>query len=272
MEPRSASHGERVLLLTEKGNRYLVTLKRGERFHSEDGVISHDDLAGKPYGSVVTSSTGTKVALLYPQVYDLLASLPRRTQIVYPKDLGLIAFLLDAKPGSLIVEGGTGSGVLALYLATRVHPGGKVISYDLNDEFFPAVRKAAERLGVQEAVELRRGDLRDADVEGADGFVADVPEPWEVVPAARRCLRGGGVFVSIVPSVNQLERSVLAMRRNGIIDLFVGELMIRPWRVREGATRPVHVTRGHTVFVISGRKVEEADVSSWNLKLPFGFR
>ena len=151
MEPRSASHGERVLLLTEKGNRYLVTLRRGERFHSEDGVISHNDLAGKPYGSVVTSSTGTKVALLYPQVYDLLASLPRKTQIVYPKDLGLIAFLLDAKPGSLIVEGGTGSGVLALYLATRVHPGGKVISYDLNDEFFPAVRKAAERLGVQEA-------------------------------------------------------------------------------------------------------------------------
>jgi hypothetical protein len=35
----------------------------------------------KPYGSVVTSSTGTKVALLYPQVYDLLASLPRKTQI-----------------------------------------------------------------------------------------------------------------------------------------------------------------------------------------------
>jgi tRNA (adenine57-N1/adenine58-N1)-methyltransferase len=81
LEHRSASHGERVLLLTEKGNRYLVTLKRGERFHSEDGVISHDDLAGKPYGSVVTSSTGTKVALLYPQVYDLLASLPRKTQI-----------------------------------------------------------------------------------------------------------------------------------------------------------------------------------------------
>ena len=114
MEHRSALHGERVLLLTEKGNRYLVTLKRGERFHSEDGVISHDDLAGKPYGSVVTSSAGTKVALLYPQVYDLLVSLPRRTQIVYPKDLGLIAFLLDAKPGSLIVEGGTGSGVLEI--------------------------------------------------------------------------------------------------------------------------------------------------------------
>jgi carbon starvation protein len=35
----------------------------------------------KPYGSIVTSSTGTKVALLYPQVYDLLASLPRKTQI-----------------------------------------------------------------------------------------------------------------------------------------------------------------------------------------------
>lgn len=64
MEPRSASHGERVLLLTERGNRYLITLRRGERFHTEDGVISHDDLAGKPYGSVVTSSTGTKVAVL----------------------------------------------------------------------------------------------------------------------------------------------------------------------------------------------------------------
>lgn len=272
MEPRSPTHGDRVLLLTERGNRYLITLKRGERFHSEDGVLSHDEVVGRPYGSVVETSTGTKVAILYPHVYDLLASMPRRTQIVYPKDLGLIAFLLDARPGSVIVEGGTGSGVLALYLATRVHPGGRVISYDLSDEYFPAVRKMAERLGVQEAVELRRGDLRDADVEGSDGFVADVPEPWEVMPAARRCLRGGGVLVAIVPSVNQLERSVVSMRRNGIIDLFVGELMIRPWRVREGATRPVHLTRGHTVFVISGRKLDEQDVSGWNLKLPFGFR
>ncbi|MCS7127469.1 MAG: hypothetical protein NZ953_03665 [Thaumarchaeota archaeon] len=266
------NYGDRVLLLTERGNRYLVTLKRGERLHSEDGVLSHDSLVGLEHGDVVESTTGVRAAVLYPTVYELLASMPRRTQIVYPKDLGMIAFLADARPGSKIVEGGTGSGVLALYLATRVCPGGLVVSYDLSDERFPVIERMAERLGVKEALVLKRGDLGEPEEREVDAFVVDVPEPWSVIGGAVKALRGGGTFVAIVPSVNQLERTVSAMRASGIVDYFVGELMIRPWRVRVGATRPVHVTRGHTVFIASGRRVNAADVSSWNLKLPMGFR
>ncbi|MCS7095118.1 MAG: hypothetical protein NZ988_04855 [Thaumarchaeota archaeon] len=272
MERKALGYGEKVLLLTERGNRYLLTLKRGEKLHAEDGVLQHDSLIGKVPGEVVETSKGVKVALLYPSVYELLAAMPRRTQIVYPKDLGLIAFLLDARPGCAIVEGGTGSGVLALYLATRISPGGLLVSYDLNDERFPIIERMAERLGVKDVLKLKKGSLAEVEEREVDAFVADVPDPWNVIGGAVASLRGGGTFAAIVPSVNQLERTVSAMRASGIIDLFVGELLIRPWRVREGATRPVHITRSHTVFIASGRKVNVRDVSDWNLKLPVGFR
>ncbi|MCS7118085.1 MAG: protein methyltransferase [Thaumarchaeota archaeon] len=265
-------YGDRVLLLTELGNRYMVTLKRGEKLHAEDGVLSHDALVGKEHGDVIETSKGVKVAVLFPSAYELLASMPRRTQIVYPKDLGLIAFLADARPGCKIVEGGTGSGVLALYLATRVTPGGLLVSYDLSDERFPVIERIAERMGVKEVLRLKKGSLAGVEERGVDAFIADVPDPWTVIGGAVTSLKGGGAFVAIVPSVNQLERTVAAMRGSGIIDQFVGEVMIRPWRVKVGATRPVHVMRGHTVFIASGRKVNLQDVSNWNLKLPLGFR
>ncbi|MEM3014743.1 MAG: hypothetical protein QXS08_01935, partial [Nitrososphaerota archaeon] len=122
-------------------------------------------------------------------------------------------------------------------------------------------------------LELKRGDIYSGVEErNVDAFIADVPRPWDAVDQAKKSLRGGGMFVSIVPTVEQLVKICEKLRERGFLEYFSGELLIRPWRVRQGMTRPHHISRAHTVFIVAARKTEFENLSDWTLKLPDGLR
>lgn len=266
-------HGDRVLIVTETGHRYFLTLRKGQLFHTADGYFETDKIASLTEGGEVRSNIGRRGVVFRPLLLEHLLSLPRRTQIIYPKDFGFILVLSGVRPGSRVVEGGTGSGVLALLLAAYVAPNGKIYSYDIDGENFPAISKMAERLGLSEVLELKKGDIYSGvEEKDLDAFIADVPQPWDAVDQAKKSLRGGGMFVSIVPTVEQLVKTCEKLRERGFLEYFSGELMIRPWRVRQGMTRPHHISRAHTVFVVAARKTESESLSDWTLKLPDGLR
>ncbi len=272
MEER-IKHGDRVLIVTETGHRYFLTVRKGQVFHSSDGYFEADKIVTLMEGNEIRSNTGRRGVVFRPLFLENLLSLPRRTQVIYPKDLGFILVLSDVRPGSKVVEGGTGSGVLALMLASYVAPSGKIYSYDLEGENFPAIAKMAERLGLSGVLELKRGYIYSGVEErNVDAFIADVPRPWDAVDQAKKSLRGGGMFVSIVPTVEQLVKICEKLRERGFLEYFSGELLIRPWRVRQGMTRPHHISRAHTVFIVAARKTEFENLSDWTLKLPDGLR
>ncbi|MEM0482454.1 MAG: hypothetical protein QXM16_06190 [Nitrososphaerota archaeon] len=266
-------HGDRVLIVTETGHRYFLTLRKGQLFHTADGYFETDKIASLAEGGEVRSNIGRRGVVFRPLLLEHLLSLPRRTQIIYPKDFGFILVLSGVRPGSRVVEGGTGSGVLALLLAAYVAPNGKIYSYDIDGENFPAIMKMAERLGLSDILELKKGDIYSGVEEvDVDAFIADVPQPWDAVDQAKKSIRGGGMFVSIVPTVEQLVKTSERLRERGFLEYFSGELMIRPWRVRQGMTRPHHISRAHTVFIVAARKTEFESLSDWTLKLPDGLR
>lgn len=266
-------YGDRVLIITETGHRYFLTLMKGHVFHSSDGYFEADKIVGLEEGGEVRSSTGRHGVIFRPSLLENLLALPRRTQVTYPKDLGLILVLSNVRPGSRVVEGGTGSGVLALLLASYAAPTGKIYSYDIDGENFPAISRMAERLGLGEVLVLKRGDLYNSVEEtDVDAFIADVPQPWDAVDQAKKALRGGGMFISIVPTVEQLVKTCEKLRSRGFLEYFSGELLIRPWRVKEGMTRPHHIARAHTVFITAARKTLAEGLSDWTLKLPDGLR
>ena len=64
----------------------------GGELQTHRGVLKHDDLIGKPWGSQVFSHQGSPFFLLQPSLADILTELPRNTQIMYPKDIGFILF------------------------------------------------------------------------------------------------------------------------------------------------------------------------------------
>ncbi len=262
-----------MILVTETGNRFSFLVRKNQVFHSTDGYFKADDIAGLEEGAEITSNTGRRGVILRPSLFEQLMSLPRRTQVTYPKDLGFILVLADIRPGSRVVEGGVGSGILAFFLSTHVYPNGRVYSYDIKDEMFATLAKQAERMGLGEVLALKKGDLsREVEETEVDAFIVDLPEPWTTVQQAKKALRGGGMFVSIVPTVEQLTKTCEALRASGFLEYFSGELMIRPWRVREGMTRPHHITRAHTVFIVAARNTLLPSLPGWVLRLPDGLR
>lgn len=265
--------GDRVLVVTESGHRYFFAVRKGHLFHSSDGYFEADKIATLDEGGEIRSNIGRRAVVFKPLLFETLLSLPRRTQITYPKDLGFILILSGVRPGSRVVEGGTGSGVLALLLAAYASPSGKIYSYDLTDDNFPAISRLAERMGLSDALILKKGDICSSVEETCvDAFIADVPQPWDTVDQAKKSLRGGGMFVSIVPTIDQLTKTCVRLRECGFLEYFSGELLIRPWRVKEGMTRPHHVSRAHTVFIVAARKTSAEKISDWTLRLPDGLR
>jgi tRNA (adenine57-N1/adenine58-N1)-methyltransferase len=251
--------GERVQLSDPKGRLHTVTLEAGRQFHTHRGAIAHDDLIGRPDGSVVSSTSGTAYLALRPLLTDFVLSMPRGAAVIYPKDAAQIISAGDVYPGATVVEAGAGSGALTCSLLRAVGPTGRVISYEVRDDHADvAARNVATFFGEAPPTwELRRGDLADhpAD-EPADRVILDMLSPWEVLPAVSKALRPGGVLVGYVATTTQLSRLVEALRDiGGYTEPAAWETMVRGWHVVGLAVRPEHRMIGHTAFLVLARRL-----------------
>ena len=85
-----ACDGDLAQLVGLTHKHFIFSLKAGGDLQTHRGVLKHDDLIGKPWGSQVFSHMGAPFFLLQPSLADILNDLPRTTQILYPKDIGYI--------------------------------------------------------------------------------------------------------------------------------------------------------------------------------------
>jgi len=74
------------------------------------------------------------LALLRPSPEFITQSLTHRTQIVYHADISLLRALLDARPGRIICEAGTGSGSVSASLSRALRPNGKLYTFEFHEE------------------------------------------------------------------------------------------------------------------------------------------
>lgn len=87
-------YGDLVILATPRGKRHIYRLDPHQDLHTQDGVMRASDLAQAPFGTEVRTALGVPFRLEQPQLYDLVMGIKRQTQIMYPKDMGLICFKL----------------------------------------------------------------------------------------------------------------------------------------------------------------------------------
>ena len=73
------------------------------------GALKVEELVGKRYGTRVGLSRGYGY-VLHPTPELWTKCLPHRTQILYATDISLVTMQLELRPGSVVVESGTGSG------------------------------------------------------------------------------------------------------------------------------------------------------------------
>jgi tRNA (adenine57-N1/adenine58-N1)-methyltransferase len=247
--------GAPLILLDTGGGRHLVRAGRGVQRMRGLGVLDTARLVGLAWGSRVEQA-GRQFTVLPPSTLDLMLALRRKAQVVLPKDAARILLECDVRAGSLVVEAGIGSASLTTALARAVQPTGRVVCYELREDFAAWGRENLEAAGLGSSVEVKVADVRAGIAErGADAVVLDIPDPWNAVPAAWDALRVGGHVASYSPLVSQVEQSVRALEKQGFGDARTLELLERAWVVGERGARPSFDMLGHTGFLTFARRV-----------------
>ena len=258
------SEGEVIVLVDKVGRRHRVRLRPGEKHSIHSGFVQHDDLIGRPEGTVVTTQMGARLLAVRPTFAEQVTGRRRQTQPIYPKDLGAILVAADLYPGARVLEAGTGTGALTMAAVRAVGERGSVVSYEVREEFLEAATRAVvDTLGsVPGNLTLKLGDVY-AGIEerDLDRVLLDVAEPWQAVPHVKAALRPGGIVFAHCPNVSQVQRffdCLREVRGFGMLEAF--ELLQRGWTVRGRSMRPSHRMVAHTGFLCFARRLAEDEL------------
>ncbi|MGH2685702.1 MAG: tRNA (adenine-N1)-methyltransferase [Actinomycetota bacterium] len=251
--------GERVLLLDERGRRFMVRMEPGATFHFHGGALPHDLVIGSEEGTTVHTTTGAGLRCFRPTLADFILKMERGAQVIYPKDLGPILVYADVFPGARVLEAGTGSGAMTLALCRAGGPEGAVVSYVRREEFLEVARRNAEEFfgKVPAWLDLRLGDVREvtASDERFHRAVLDMPEPGVVLAETAAVLLPGGLLCGYLPTTGQVQELVAALEEHGFGEIDTFEVMQRSWHVAPRSVRPDHRMVAHTGFITIARKI-----------------
>lgn len=282
--------GDKVQLTGPKGRLNTITLVKGAAFGTHRGDLRHDDIIGKPDGSIVANQYGVEYLALKPLLNDFVLSMPRGAAIVYPKDAAQILVAGDIFPGAVVVEAGVGSGALSMYLLRAIGDSGQLHSFERREEFAEIAQgNVRSQLGVKpKNWKVHLGDLqvelpKKLKAQSVDRVVLDMLAPWECIDSCADALAPGGLIVVYVATVTQLSRVAEDIRASGLFtEPEAFESLVRPWHLQGLAVRPEHRMISHTGFLLTARRLapgtvlpnfknkmksteySEADIRAWN--------
>jgi tRNA (adenine57-N1/adenine58-N1)-methyltransferase len=170
----------------------------------------------------ITASSGF-IHILPPTPENWTTSLPHRTQVVYTPDYSYVLHRLRARPGSVLIEAGSGSGSFTHAAARAVFNGypenangtnptceepiqpeerrtrrGQVYSYEFHLERFEKVKAEMKEHGLDSIVQTTHRDVYNqgfslsVNSAGSRTFPAatavflDLPAPWQALPHLTR--------------------------------------------------------------------------------------
>ncbi|MDR2604988.1 MAG: tRNA (adenine-N1)-methyltransferase [Desulfovibrio sp.] len=251
--------GELFILVPPGGRRSLRRLVPGQDIHGNDGVIPAALLAETPFGTEVATLKGVPCRVLKPSLYDLTRGIKRRTQILYPKDIGYICMRLGVGNGSRVIEAGSGSGSMTLALSWFSGESGQVYSYEARREFLELCRRNLEWAGVGGNVSQYERDIAEGfDQTDADALFLDLREPWLYLDQSLAAVKGGGLFAFLLPTAEQVSMLLKGMETRDFDDVEVEEVLVRPWKAVADRLRPADRMTAHTGFLIFARRQERS--------------
>lgn len=227
--------GDTVVIYLDYNNLYVIVIERGKTLNMKYGALRHEYLIGKRYGTQISATAGYIFALR-PNPYLWTKTLNRSTQILYTPDIAIILLLLDAKPGSVICESGTGSGSLSHGIATAIAPHGHLYTHDIEEARLRIVESDLKEHGLGICTTAIQQDVCEDGffVENAcDGVFLDLPAPWLAIPHAVRAIsrERGGRIVSFSPCIEQVQKFCEVVELYGFIQVETIEIVPRKLKV-----------------------------------------
>lgn len=248
-----------VVVLKNNKHKHLAVLKDDQEFVSQNGVIKFNDIRELP--STVTSSKNHEYYVYIPSFDEFILLMKRGPQIIYPKDIGAILIAGNISKNSNILEIGTGSGALTLYLNLILDKKSQLFTLDENEKNQRRAQKTIERFVASSKINnlvdvnyinsklsaFAFNDLADK----VDTIITDIPEPWEFF--LKNQIKQNLNWVSYLPSISQVEKIVTKLRENNFVNLKITETLNREWIVDKKIVRPKNEMVGHTGFVVGAR-------------------
>ena len=203
--------------VVDTGSRGRVSKKRKR----EDNDELEEPGEGREVKEAVAASSGF-LHILPPTPENWTTSLPHRTQVVYTPDYSYILHRIRARPGSILIEAGSGSGSFTHAAARAVFNGypaaskdtepaagagrrpqryGHVYSYEYHSERHKKVKEEMAEHGLSEIVTATHRDVyndgfninleppENASAKrspGANAIFLDLPAPWLALPHLTR--------------------------------------------------------------------------------------
>lgn len=252
----TAQAGDLAMLVARDHKHFILRLEPGGEMQTHRGVVRHDAMIGVPWGSMIESHLGNRFYLVQPTLHDILLSIRRSSQIIFPKDLGYILLRLSVGPGKTVIEAGTGSGALTTALAWAVGPSGQVISYDRRPDMQELAERNLRKVGLEDRVVFKVKDVEEGfDEKEVDALFLDLPTPHLFLPQVRAALQGGGAFGAILPTTPQVAALLQAMEEHPFAFIEVCELMLRHYKPIPERLRPTDRMVAHTGYLVFARPV-----------------
>ncbi|NXB82387.1 TR61B protein, partial [Donacobius atricapilla] len=222
--PRSGPFRAGELALAEVRRKHKTTLKLLCRLAAEaalsspGGVLPHRDIIGRLPGQVLRASGGARLLLRRPSLDEYVLLMPRGPTIAYPKDVSAMLMMMDIHPGDTVLETGSGSGAMSLFLSRAVGPTGRVLSYEIRDDHHRLAKKnyrqwrSAWKIGHMDKwpdnVEFILKDISTAaaDMKSVtlDAVVLDMLNPQCALPVVHPSLKQGGVCAVYLANITQV--------------------------------------------------------------------
>ncbi len=242
-----------VLLKTSSDGRikeYFIVQNR--KLHTDMGVINLEDPSAYSYGDKINSHLGVEFIIQKPRAPDFFTHAKRSGAPMMPKDIGLIISNTGLCSSDHVLDAGTGSGILAIYLGGIAK---KVVTYEKREEVIEIAGKNIAQAGLS-SIELRRGDIVEEIQkleEKFDVITLDTIDASRVVPYIPKVLYPGGFLAAYSPFFEQTKEIRGAMERTGLTDVRTIETIERELSFTERGTRPATTKVGHTGFITIAR-------------------
>lgn len=234
--------GDTCVIFISENQKYALKIEPDGQIQTKFGLIKAMDLLNHPYGIRYEGKKGWVLPLkLTPELWTQL--LPHRTQILYQADISMILFQLDIKPGSIVVESGTGSGSLSHAILRACRPHGFLFTFDINASRVKDAQEEFQEHGFSENVKVAQRDVCELgygdDLIGkADACVLDLPQTWDAIGHAYKILKpDGSRLCTFSPCIEQVKQNVAKMAEFKMKDIVTLETLLRPFEVREQRLR-----------------------------------
>lgn len=215
-------------------------------------LFFHPQVLTRVTGNSSSSSSYSKQGFMHVMQFTperWTYALPHRTQILYFYDISTVVFQLNLRPGSKVIESGTGSGSLTNALARAVAPTGHVFTFEFNAERAKKAQEEFRDLKIDDVVTAKHGDAcagfgrgRELD-DTVDAVFLDLPSPWLAIPHAYAALKkaSGGIICCFSPCIEQVQKNCIKLTTLGFEDLSTIEALGCEFDVATAAIPQPHV-------------------------------